>query len=151
MHFAGLIRTRLRHIALGLLTVICLTLLGCGAETVATSTTEPTPSAMVIEDSQDAAVGPTPILSPDSPPSTPRSQVPTRRSTLLPTSTLALTATPPLPSTPTPAPLPSELTSGVDALIHCAGETVEYWLENGPPVLTADLAACLNTYLAGEE
>ena len=47
---------------------------------------------------------------------------------------------------PTP-PLPAELTSGVDALVHCAGRTVEYWLENGPPTLTGDLAACLNAYL----
>ena len=49
--------------------------------------------------------------------------------------------------TPTPNPLPVELTSGVDALVHCAGETVEHWLEHGPPTLTADLVGCLNAYL----
>ena len=150
MHFAGLVRTRLPHIALGLLAVISLALLGCGVETVVTATIAPTPTATVIQDRQDAAVVPTPTVSPGSPPSTPRPQAQTSRSTLLPTPTPALTSPPPLPPTPTTAPLPSELTSGVDALIHCAGETVEYWLEQGPPILTADLAACLNAYLAEE-
>ena len=49
--------------------------------------------------------------------------------------------------TPTPNPLPAELTSGVDALVHCAGQTIDYWLNHGPPTLTADLVACLNAYL----
>ena len=68
----------------------------------------------------------------------------TRTPTRVPTATVVIpTPTP----TPTPNPLPAELTSGVDALVHCAGETVEYWLGHGPPTLTADLAACLNAYL----
>ena len=50
-------------------------------------------------------------------------------------------------ATATPHPLPAELTSGVDALVHCAGNIIEYWLEHGPPTLTADLVACLNAYL----
>ena len=163
MDSVGLVRTRLRHIFLGLLAVISLALLGCGAETVATSTISPTPTATAIQDRQEATVGPTLIVAPDAPPSTQGAQPLTPDPTPLPTPPPAPTSTPspthtPIPTpvptptlTPAPAPLPSELTSGVDALIHCAGETVEYWLENGPPTLTADLAACLSTYLVEEE
>ena len=66
-----------------------------------------------------------------------------------PTPTTSPMPTPTMPPTPTPTPypLPVELTSGVDALVHCAGATVEHWLENGPPTLTADLVGCLNAYL----
>ena len=68
----------------------------------------------------------------------------TRTPTRVPTATVVV-------PTPTPNPLPAELTSGVDALVSCAGETVEYWLGHGPPSLTADLVACLNAYLEGVE
>ena len=71
---------------------------------------------------------------------------PTSIPTVKATRTPAPTAIVPT-STPTPNPLPAELTSGVNALVHCAGETVEYWLEHGPPTLTADLVGCLNSYL----
>ena len=70
----------------------------------------------------------------------------TRMPTPKATRTLAPTAVVPTP-TPTPNPLPAELTSGVDALVHCAGATVDYWLAHGPPTLTADLVSCLNAYL----
>ena len=70
---------------------------------------------------------------------------------LVPTPTSRVLSTPlPVP-TPTLNLLPAELTSGVDALVHCAGETTEYWLEYGPPRLTAELASCINSYLGQME
>ena len=39
---------------------------------------------------------------------------------------------------------------GVRALVRCAGETAGYWLEHGPPGMTADLVSCLSEYLEGE-
>ena len=82
-----------------------------------------------------------PTPAPSSMPATSTPYTPRATQTPVPTATASPTPTPP------PNPLPAELTSGVDALVHCAGETVEYWLENGPPTLTADLVACLNAYL----
>ena len=54
-----------------------------------------------------------------------------------------------LAPTPSPTPelpleLPSEVTSGIRALIACAGESEAYWLEHGPPELTPALAQCLS-------
>ena len=49
--------------------------------------------------------------------------------------------------TPTSLPLPEELTKGVNALVDCAGQDADYWLEHGPPKMNAELVACLNAYL----
>ena len=67
--------------------------------------------------------------------------------TQAPTLTPMPTSTPTIAPTPTPIPLPEELTQGVRALVRCAGETEGYWLEHGPPGMTADLVSCLNEYL----
>ena len=65
----------------------------------------------------------------------------------------------PLPVTPTPSPeplqppapdLPAELVEGMEALIACAGRTEEYWLANGPPPITSELAECLTVKLGVE-
>ena len=82
-----------------------------------------------------------PTQTPASMPATSMPYTPRATQTPGPTATASPT------STPTPNPLPAELISGVDAMVHCAGETIEYWLEHGPPTLTADLVACLNAYL----
>ena len=74
--------------------------------------------------------------------------IPTLKATWTPVPTAIVPIPLPTPTPiPTPHPLPAELTSGVNALVHCAGESVEYWLEHGPPTLTADLVGCLNSYL----
>ena len=72
---------------------------------------------------------------------------PTPTPTLTPAPTPTPTPTPTPRPTSTPPPLPEELTQGVRALVRCAGETEEYWLEHGPPGMTADLISCLSEYL----
>ena len=62
------------------------------------------------------------------------------------TSTLTATAPPTIASTLDIA-LPSEITQGIDALIHCAGHDTGHWLANGPPRMTGELVQCLNEYL----
>ena len=105
--------------------------------------------------------GPTATPKPVAPPTTTPENTPTPEPTptpaLTPEATLPSTATPTVTPTPeptptprptsTPPPLPGELTQGVRALVRCAGETAEYWLEHGPPGMTADLVVCLNEYL----
>ena len=78
-----------------------------------------------------------------------------------PTPPLSLTtspnpATPSLSPTPSPEPiddipLPASLTSGVDALVACAGRDRDYWLQHGPPAMTTELVECLSDILQGVE
>ena len=51
------------------------------------------------------------------------------------------------PPVPVAMPLPQEVTQGVQALVHCAGQSETYWLESGPPPMDAELVSCLNDYL----
>ena len=50
----------------------------------------------------------------------------------------------PSPTPQLPLELPLEVTSGMKALVACAGESEAYWLEHGPPKLTPALAQCLS-------
>ncbi len=64
-----------------------------------------------------------------------------------PTAASALTPTPIAAPNPVDIPLSPELTQGVEALVHCAGQTVDYWLEHGPPAMNDELVQCLNDFL----
>lgn len=152
-------------IALVVLFVLGLLILG-GLTVACSSGSEPTPLSPVPTSTVTATVTPTPEPTPDleaernealaylsnpdiypSPtPCPPDAENPF--CSLFPTATLTPVPTViPIPIPGTPPPLPGELTQGVRALVHCAGETEEYWLEHGPPNMTTDLVMCLNAYL----
>ena len=119
-----------------------------GAPTIETPTRTPT-LAPTPEPTIAPTLAPTIAPTPTSQPiPTPTSQpIPTPTPTPTPTSQPTPTPTPTVAPTPTLVPLPDELTQGIQALVHCAGKSVEHWLEHGPPGMTADLVSCLNEYM----
>ncbi len=104
--------------------LLALMLLACTTQVSPAPTGLPPPTEPIVSDTLNVSLNP--ATTPATPPTT------------------SPTTTP--PARPTTVPLPIDVTHGVDALISCAGNTPEYWLENGPPDMTADLVECLNTY-----
>ena len=137
----------MKHLAISVL--IALSAVLCFACTQAVSTVpaeQPTSSKRI----GNGSLTPTPS------PTRPAESAATAQATQASPSTPTLVATP-VPafiSTPTPTPvdlpLPAELTAGVEALVGCAGQDADYWLEHGPPRLTAVLVQCMNEYLETE-
>ena len=152
--------------------IVLVALFVLGSAIACSSAPEPTVTQGVLTPTPvdvlaTAGPAPTPTLAPTSTPTlvplipTPtmteaeylRSLHPDYRRGITPTLTPDPTSIPPPTPTPTPVPtstpppLPGELTQGVRALVRCAGESEEYWLEHGPPGMTADLVVCLNEYL----
>ena len=122
-------------IRFGILLLLLLALVACGT-TIVIATPTPVPD-------QTATTDP-PTIEPTNIPTLPAA------STILPTSTAMPVAAPTVEPTPTMPPMPTfqpELTQGVKALVHCAGNTEEHWLEHGPPSMTAELVECLNDML----
>ena len=131
---------RIRDWLAGLRALSILIVLLMGIAACSSPETEPTGTA-----SADQA--PSPVVPIPSAEPTPTPVV--QETAALPeaTATLEVEATPtPSPTVPLPD-LPAELTAGADALVSCAGRTVEHWLENGPPPMTAKLVECLQLYL----
>ena len=112
-----------------------------------------TPSAPVATTGAPTIETPTRTRTPTLAPTPEPTIAPTLAPTIAPTPTSQPIPTPtsqPIPTptpTPTLVPLPDELTQGIQALVHCAGKSVEHWLEHGPPDMTVELVGCLSEYL----
>ena len=131
---------------IGLLVALALTVWGCGSAADSTPAEQPTSSGSIGNGSLTPTLSPTRPAEGAATSQSTQASPPTLVTTPVPASIFTPTPTP----TPVDFPLPAELTAGVEALVRCAGRDADYWLERGPPRLTAVLVQCMNEYLEAE-